>query len=384
MMRRLAVLAACLAACLLAAARPARAQGTLGSQGFGYHGGEGSTRSRGTAGALSEFDAAAPLNPASMLLIGRSIIVIQFEPEFRTTAVPGGSTRTSVFRFPLFAAMIAVGPESRGMVGVSATSLFDGTWSIADSGVQNIGGDTVTYRQLQQSRGGMSDVRLAFAWKFSEKIRAGLGVHAIVGNSQLATTRNYRDSSQYVPATIGASLRYWGKAISVGAEWTPFDRLTLAGSARFGGSLSVSLTDSSRLVSGSVPARIGLSARTDIAKGAQLTTAFTWNGWSAMRSMLQDPRGTQDAWDSAIGVESNGPVTFGLATVWRAGLSSRALPFGVGAAGVREANVAAGMSFFLSQGRSILDLALTRSQRSAAGGLSESAWTMSVGLSILP
>jgi hypothetical protein len=231
----------------------------------------------------------------------------------------------------------------------------------------------------------MSDVRLAFAWRFTDRIRAGIGFHAIVGNNQVSTTRTYPDTmSKYVPAQLATDLRYWGKAISVGGEWTPIDKFSLAGSARFGGSLAVSIRDSGQLTSGRVPSRFGLSARTDIAKGAQLTASATWNGWTAMRSMLQDPRGTEDAWDGALGVEANGPVTFGLPTVWRAGLASRTLPFGVGPFGVKEGSVAGGISFFLGQGRSILDLALTRAARSASGGLSENATTFSIGLSILP
>jgi long-subunit fatty acid transport protein len=381
MIRRVIALAALVAA----APRLVSAQGTLGSQGYGYNGGEASTRSRGAAGALAEFDAASPLNPAAMLQLGRSAIVIQYDPEFRTTYVPGNSTSTSVFRFPLFSAMIALGPESRGMVGVTASSLFDRSWGISDSAVQNIGGDTATYRQSITSRGGMSDVRLGFAWKFTDRIRAGLGFHAIVGNNQVTTVRSFPDSlAKYVPAQLATDLRYWGKAVSVGAEWTPIDRVSIAGSARFGGSLAVSIRDSGQLASGRVPARMGLSVRTDIAKGAQITASATWNGWSAMRSMLQDPRGTQDAWDGALGVESNGPVTFGLPTVWRAGVASRTLPFGVGAYGVKEGSVAGGISFFLGQGRSILDLALSRAARSASGGLSENATTFSIGLSILP
>ncbi len=385
MMRRVTCLAALALVPLALVPLALMAQGTLGSQGYGYHGGEASTRSRGSAGALAEFDAASPLNPAAMLQLGRSAIIIQYDPEFRTTNVPGASTTTSVFRFPLFSAMIAVGADSRGMVGVSASSLFDRTWGISDSAVQNINGDTATYRQTQQSRGGMSDVRLGFAWKFTEKFRAGLGFHAIVGSNQVTTVRSFPDTlSKYVSASLASDLRYWGKAVSVGAEWMPVDRLTLAGSARFGGGLSVSIRDSGQVASGRVPARFGISARTDIAKGAQVTAALTWNGWSAMRSMLQDPRGTQDAWDGAVGVESNGPLTFGIPTVWRAGIASRTLPFGVGPLGVKEGSVSAGMSFFLGQGRSILDVALSRASRSASAGLNETAWTFSVGLGILP
>ena len=371
-------------ALLIGSALPLLAQGTLGSQGYGYANGEASARSRGAAGAFSEFDATAPLNPASMLQLGRSSITLQYEPEFRTTRVPGNATSTSVFRFPLFSAMIALGADSRGVVGLSASSLFDRTWAISDSAVQNIGGDTATYRQLQSSRGGMSDVRLGFAWRFNDKIRAGLALHAVVGSNQVTSTRTFADSSKYVAANLSFDLRYWGKAVSFGAEWDPNERVSIAGSVRLGGPLGVSLADSSLVAAGRVPSRIGISARTDVAKGAQVTAALTWNGWSAMREMLSDPRATQDAWDVAVGVESTGPVTFGLPTAWRAGVSSQTLPFGVKDLGVREASVAAGLSFFLSQGRSILDVALQRAQRSASGGLSESAWTLSLGLTVLP
>lgn len=379
-MRRLATLGALVAL----AAAPLAAQGTLGSQGYGYYGGEASARSRGAATALAEYDAAAPLNPAALLQVGRSMISLQFDPEYRNTSGAFGSTSTSVFRFPLFAAMIALGDESRAMVGVSVSSLFDRTFAISDSAVQNVNGDTATYKQLQSSRGGMSDVRLAFAYKVTDRFKAGIGLHAIVGNNQLTTARTFAESSLYAPAQLTADLRYWGKAVSVGFDWTPIDRLGVAGSLRVGGPLSVSIADSTVLATGRVPSRLGLAVRGDIARGAQLTTSFAWNQWSSMKSMLQDPRGTQDAWDVAVGVESNGPVTFGVPTVWRFGLNSRALPFGVGPYGVREAAAAAGISFFVSQGRSILDFGITRANRSATGGLSESAWTLSLGLAILP
>ena len=380
----IAIAIALAAALLAAAAVPAGAQGTLSTQGYGFSSGEFSTRARGTAGALGEFDAISPLNPSAMAELGRSSIYLQYDPEFRSTQVPGNQTSTSVFRFPIFSAILAVGENGRGAVGFSASSFLDRTWAISDSALQNVGGDTATYTQVQSSRGGMSDVRLAFAWRFTDKIRAGLAVHAIVGSNQVFTTRQYGDSSQYVSANLSWDLRYSGKAISFGAEYQPVPKLTLAATYRRGFGLTVSLRDSVTLGSGRVPDRFSFGVRADIAKGSQVTASTVFTTWSSMSSMLEPGSVAIDSWDTAIGIETAGPITLGLPTIWRAGLATRGLPFAVRTIGVREASAAAGISFLISQGRGILDLALQRAQRSASGGLSESAWTVSVGLMVSP
>lgn len=365
-------------------ARPVGAQGNLSSQGYGFPSGQQSTRVRGTGGALGELDPASPLNPASLGAVGRSIIYLQYDPEFRTTNIPGVATGTTVFRFPLFAAALSLGSTSRGVLGIAASSFLDRTWAISDSALQTVGTDTATYRQVQSSSGGITDVRLAFGWRFTESFKAGIGVHAYVGGNQLRTTRTFNDSARYVPANLGANLRYWGKAVSIGVEWEPYSRLALGASYRAGGELDVSLADSTKLKSGHVPDRFGFSVRGDIAKGTQLSFGATWNKWTAMSPMLSNPAATQDAWDLGLGVETSGPVAFGLPTVIRGGLASRTLPFGVGSLGVREANAALGFGLLLGGGRSAIDFTLQRSQRTASGGLSESAWTASFGLIVSP
>ena len=326
----------------------------------------------------------SPLNPAAMAELGRSSLYIQYDPEFRSTVVAGNATATSVFRFPLFSAILAFGADGRGTIGFSASSFLDRTWAISDSGLQIVGGDTASYTQVQASRGGMSDVRLAFAWRFSDKIRAGLGVHAIVGSNQVFTTRQYSDSSRYVSANLGWNLRYSGKAISFGGEYQPTPKLTVAATYRKGFGLTVSLRDSVSLASGRVPDRFSFGVRADVAKGAQLTASTVFTGWSSMTPMLDTGSLALDSWDSALGIEAAGPVMLGLPTVWRAGVASRGLPFAVRTIGVREASAAVGMSFLIAQGRGLLDFALQRAQRSASGGLGESAWTFSVGFMVTP
>ena len=381
--RRLGV-AVVLTLALAASGAPARAQGTLATQGYGYATGQFSTRARGTAGAIGEFDALSPLNPAAMAELGRSTLYLQYDPEFRSTKVAGSETSTSVFRFPIFSAILAMGDAGRATIGVSASSFLDRTWAISDSALQTIGTDTASYTQIQQSRGGMNDVRLAFAWRFNEKLRAGIAAHAILGGNQVLTTRQYSDSSKYVAANLGWELRYSGRAYSVGAEYQPTSRVTVAATYRLGGALAVSLKDSVELASARVPDRFSLGVRADVAKGTQLTVSSVFTKWSAMTPMLAPGSFALDSWDSALGLESTGPIMLGLPTVWRAGLASRGLPFAVRTIGVRETSFAGGVSFLVAQGRGILDFALQRALRSASSGVSESAWTASVGLMITP
>ena len=62
------------AAALCFAAPALYAQGALSVQGFGYPGGELSTRALATGGSLADFDANSPINPAALLVGTRSTI----------------------------------------------------------------------------------------------------------------------------------------------------------------------------------------------------------------------------------------------------------------------------------------------------------------------
>src|SRR5688572_30643060 len=68
-------------ACVVAAAlaRGIGAQGTLGSQGFGYPPGQLSVLSRSVGGATAEVDPLSPINPAALGLLRRGGLYLQSE-----------------------------------------------------------------------------------------------------------------------------------------------------------------------------------------------------------------------------------------------------------------------------------------------------------------
>jgi hypothetical protein len=51
---------------------------------------------------------------------------------------------------------------------------------------------------------------------------------------------------------------------------------------------------------------------------------------------------------------------------------------------VRESSYSLGLGLTMAQGRALFDLAALHSARSAGIGISESAWTISMGLTIRP
>jgi len=69
----------------------------------------------------------------------------------------------------------------------------------------------------------------------------------------------------------------------------------------------------------------------------------------------------------------------------RAGGRWRTLPFGVGTTPVRERSLSLGMGTLIAGGRAALDVAGVRAVRDASDvDVKESAWTLSVGITVRP
>ncbi|HEX7939060.1 MAG TPA: hypothetical protein VF483_08700, partial [Gemmatimonadaceae bacterium] len=118
-----------------------RAQGNLSTQGLGFPPGQLSTKALSMGGSIGDGDAVSPLNPAALSLLITPLITMQAEPEFRETKLGGKTEKTSVARFPVFFAAMPIG--SRFAASVSASTLFDRTWSTSARDTQIIGSDTV-------------------------------------------------------------------------------------------------------------------------------------------------------------------------------------------------------------------------------------------------
>lgn len=370
------------AAAALVLPRVALAQGTLGSQGLGFPVGQLSTHARGTAGAIAEFDPVTGVNPASLSTWGRAAIHVQFEPETRTTSTAAGRDLTGISRFPLLAAGIGLG--ERVAIGLNVSSFLDRSWETLYSGTQIVGRDTARFVDRNGVRGAIADTRFLVGVALPAGVRVGAALHAFTGEHRIRSARSYDTASAFVSFSSSQTVRFAGRAASLGVTWQPVRWFGLAGSARFGGEIDA-VNDAERFrAEGSIPNRFGIGARAEIARGLTLAARRERISWTAMRPLIESAVAVTDADETAIGLEYLSPSMGRLPFALRLGTASRALPFGVAQAIVREQVVAGGVGLVLAQGRFGVDVSYTSGRRSAPGNLSETAGTFSLGIIIRP
>lgn len=382
-MRPLRLLAAS-AALLLPAV--AGAQGTLSARGLGFPPGQLSTMARGTAGGLAEFDPLTPLNPASIAGIPATSLTFHYAPETRETSVGGAADQARVVRFPVAGAVLTVG--ERHAFALTASTLLDRTWAT----VRDVDGtpDGAGLIETFESRGGITDVRLAGARRFGTRFQAGVGVHVFTGVNRLTASRSDAsgtDASFSQTSEIG----FRGTGASVGALWSPLRQISVAASGRIGGSLSAVRGDST-IGSATAPARAAASIRYSGIEGAAIAARAVWEGWSSLGDLGSERLAARDAVEFGLGADVVGPRFYGAAVALRVGARRRELPFavpyalasdGIGYAQPIETGVGGGIGAVLGGNRVLVDVTVERARRTAAG-VAETGWTYGVGVTVRP
>ena len=379
------VLARCVAVgCLavVAVASRAAAQGTLGSQGFGYPPGQLSAYSRSLSGASAEMDPLSPINPAALSLMRRGGIYLQSEQEQRSLDAAGESSSTRSNRFPLFAAIVPVGP--RGMIGLSFSTLLDRTWGTEIRSTQVFGADSAAYVERFSSAGALNDIRAAGSWALRDNLILGVGIHMFPGENRLRIERLYDDSLSFAPLRDSSNVNFFGTGVSGGVMWRPSRALTVGASGRFGGTLKLWEGDSVRSKA-DAPSRYGAAVRYDIVPGTGIALRADRTLWSQMNGLGSEQASAKDTWDYGFGIDALGPRLIGQQVTLRGGARRRTLPFSASNDDVRETAFTFGTGLPLIGGRAMLDLFGEHSTRKASDvDATEQSWTFGLGLTVRP
>lgn len=374
------------ASATLALPAAAGAQGTLSARGLGYPPGQLSTMARGTAGGLAEFDALTPLNPATIAGIASTSLTLHYAPETRETTVLGVSDEATVVRFPVAGAVLAIG--DRSALSLTASTFLDRTWATQRTFGNEA--DAPGIVETFESRGGITDVRLAGARRFGTRFQAGIGAHYYTGVNRLTASRadlsgtdaNFAQSSE---------IGFGGAAASAGVLFSPVRQISLAASGRVGGTLRASRGDST-IASGTAPARAAASVRYTGLTGAAIGARVAWEGWSDLSGLGSEALAAEDALEYGVGADVAGPRIYGAALALRVGVRRRELPFGVPYAlpadGVAydqpvETSVSGGIGTVLGGNRVLVDLVVERARRTAAS-VTETGWVYGVGVTVRP
>lgn len=394
-MRTFPILRLALVALIALTALPlaAGAQGTLSTQGFGYPGGQLSARSLGTGGALGEQDPLSATNPASILNFNGSILYFQIEPEYRTLRVGDQTDRATIARFPLTTAAVPIGEKF--VLGLTVSNLLDRSFITESRRSQLVGGSTVTSTNTFSSNGAIGDVRLALGWAPQSWLRLGVAGHVITGDNALRSTERFDDSVTFASIVDTATVTFAGTAYSTGVELVAPNLFSVAVSYRRGGPLSLKRADTT-LRKATVPDRGAVGVAFTGIKGTTIAARAAYDRWSNMQS-LAPSQPIRNSWDYSIGADVAGPTLLGAQLQLRTGLRRRMLPFGIplapgsigtiddGSSGVKERSYSFGTGTVLARGRASVDITGIRATRSdASTAIGETAWTMSLGVSVRP
>ena len=359
---------------------PVQAQGALSTLGFGYPGGQLSTRALTGGGAFGEFDAQSPINPAALGVGIRSIAYVQYDPEFRQVTVSGVSAKTTTARFPVFG---ITGRFEDFTIGLSFSSFLDRSWTNQYADTVPVAGKPTPSRVSAQSTGGVSDVRLAAAWSLSPKLSVGAGLHLFPGENRVVLGRSFDDSLKIGSVVDASTISYSGAGVSLGVVGSPFEHFNLAASLRIGTKMQLRRGDSTIIGSGKVPMRYGLGVAYDGIAGAALMVRYSADKWTDLKGLGSSTLNVHDATELSAGAEFSGPKLAGYPLALRAGIRSRQLPFSPAADAVNEKAVTAGAGFQAAQGRFAVDIGAAYATRTAAG-VRERGTTVSLGVSIRP
>lgn len=379
----------------LVAASPLAAQGTAGSQGFGYPIGQLGSRASATVGAFTEFDETTPLNPSALLGWQNAGVHFQYEPEFRTTNAGGSTIRTAINRVPVVLAALPLG--QRATIALSLSSLLDRTWSTDVVDRRLVGAESLYVNDISSSDGGMNDIRVAGAFRVRNWLDVGVGAHAIVGldrfNQTVLLSRTdprttTTTSTEFSPYGQSADIRFSGSAFSAGATIRPLRQLQVALSARRGESVTLTRRDST-VATGRVPDRLGAGVTWQLVPRTIIAADADWTGWSSLAPLSTQSK-PQDALGLSVGIETPGPRLAGRAITLRGGFRHRELAYTAptGTSGgtttfdqVRENSVGLGLSAPFAYDRALIQIYGQRAMRSVAA---EKSFTFGIGVSIRP
>jgi hypothetical protein len=355
----------------------------FGVRGLGFPGRGLAARAAASGGAFGLFDSESSLNPAALGSIPTLTAVFTINQGFRDQENPAGTASTRDTRFPQ---LMIVGPvrQTAAALGLSFSNYTDRDFTIATASTIDLRGVPVGVTDSFSSRGGLSDLRLAGAYRIRDRWTLGGGVHVITGSNRLESRRSFDDST-YLSSRQTAEVSYAGLGISAGAIRQFGPRFAVATVARWDGHLNVD-RDSARVGTIDLPYTFGLGIRWQPLPQLDLATHLIARTWSAANSDLlqQGGIGAKNTFEVAAGAEYTPDLKRPFRRPIRLGAHYARLPFPLGAGEQgHEFGVSAGSGMRFAQQRGGIDLTLEHIWRSE-GVYSERAFVLSVGMSVRP
>jgi hypothetical protein len=355
----------------------------FGVRGLGFPGRELTARAMGSGGAFGLFDAESSLNPAALGAVQSVTSVFTINQSFRHEENPAGTASTRDTRFPL---LMVVGPvrQSRAALGLSYSNYTSRDFTVATAHTIDLRGVPVGVTDSFSSRGGLSDLRLAAAYRFQNRWLVGAGFHIITGSNRLDSRRSFDDPA-FLSSRQTAEVSYTGVGVSAGIIRQFGRSFAVALMGRSDGHLNVD-RDSARVGTIDLPYTFGLGLRWQPAAKLGLAAQTLVRTWSGANSDLLEQGGTgaQNTLEVAAGLEFTPDPKRPFSKPLRLGARYARLPFPLIAGDQgHEFGISAGSGFRFAQQRAGIDLTVEHAWRSE-GAYSERGFLASLGISVRP
>jgi hypothetical protein len=368
MVRRLSVIMAC----LLGAMVPGRAESQsspFGIHGLGVPGRAESARSRATGGAFAAFDPLSALTEASLVGLTRLTASASGATSYLTDDLAGQHASRRAARFPVWQLS---GPTWSGVtMGAGVSTYLDRSYRVVIRDSVTLGGSSQAVTDALSSDGGVTDLRFVVARRFGP-VDVGIGYHLLGGSSRFDVRREFADTSRYGTVEQTGEVAYRGSGYSGSVIVRLGRSVRLAGFARGDTRLNTE-ENAVSVAKNDLPLTVGGAIHWQPAPEASVAASLMRRSWSTATDS-----GAFNTTSWSVGAEI-GSRRLPL----RLGVRGGDLPFGPAATAPREFAFAVGSGFQLSQGRGIIDLTLERLRRTGSG-LTETAWTVLVGMTVRP
>jgi len=382
-------------AVVLALVSAASAQSSqFGIRGLGIPGRELSARSLALGGSYGLFDGESSLNPAALTTLSTATALFTSTGSWGTTTNPLGTVSSRDTRFP----QILVGgpiPGSRFAIGVSYSLYTDRDYTVVSDGIASPRGLPVIVHDTLTSRGGIDDLRIGTSARLSGTLAIGAAFHFLAGSNRLSSRRYWEDTSYHSPSE-SAELSYSGIGVSVGALWQPVRSVQLAASFRHDGSLTVDrdstgvgqvLIPTTTIGVVRMPTTVSAALRLTPSPRFSLTASGSSRNWSVADSSLksQGAPGARNTTEFTGGIELYRDLKRPNLYPLRLGFRTATLPFLLASdPQPKESSFSIGTGRRFAADRGGFDLAVQRVSRSQGSGYTETAWLVTIGLSVRP
>jgi hypothetical protein len=355
----------------------------FGVRGLGMPGRPIGARAFGSGGAFAMFDPQSGLNPAALGGLGALTAGFAALQDFRHAENPAGSQSLRETRFPHLSVAGPIGSRP-GVVGLSFSNYTSRDFTLASADTIPLRGLPVPVTDTFASRGGLSDLRAAGAYRFKDVWIVGGAFHVITGSARLSSRRTFEDTT-YQAARQRSELSYTGVGVSLGVVRNFGKAFSVAATVRSDGHVNVD-RDSSRVGRIDLPYTFGFGVRWRARPKLELASQAVMKTWSAANSdfLAQGGTGADNTVEVALGGEyTPDPQRPGRRPL-RFGARYGTLPFLlVPGEQPHELGVSIGTGIRFAQDRAGIDLGLEHVWRSA-GEFSERAFLLNLGVTVRP